>query len=131
MQTETAKATRPQTTSAPTHTLYHGGRHTTRSMFMGHTDCKEHTARYAPVQVKITKTAKGFNPREHFVEFDSETRAFATLTKALAWFTGVYGKHKHVKTEGGYAVRYRSGNSTAAWIQRDIITFKEGEVYAN
>ena len=49
------------------------------------------------IQLLITKTGKGYNPKDGYTLFDRQIENFKTITDAYGWIKETYGKAKGQK----------------------------------
>mgnify|MGYP001594176195 CR=1 FL=1 len=90
------------------------------------------------IQLFITKTGRGYNPKDVFSVFDHQIENFKTIMDAYGLIKETYGKAKRSKmfvdADGGckhigYVIGFRNADLSRStvnkWIQQDWVEFRE------
>lgn len=91
------------------------------------------------IQLLITETGKGYNPKDAYTVFNKQTKEFKDIPEAMQYIKDTYGKSKrekmYVDVKGGgskhvgYVIGFRNSDIShfpvEKWLQQDWITFEE------
>lgn len=90
------------------------------------------------IQLLITKTGNGYNPKDGYTLFDCQIENFKTIPDADAWIKETYGKVKRSKMfvdvdekskHCGYVIGFRNADLShypvEKWLQQDWVEFRE------
>lgn len=88
------------------------------------------------IQLKITKTGKSYNPKDHYKVFDDDIIHCSSLDEAKKWLEDKYGSCKRTKMYQdpngdhiGYIYHFRDADFSHypvnRWLQQDWVKFCE------
>jgi hypothetical protein len=91
------------------------------------------------IQLHITKTGKGYSPKDKWQMFDEQTKYFSDITEAKNWLKEEYGKAKRTPMyqdtkdgkpkKTGYVIGFRNSDISHLpvnkWIEQDWVEFRE------